>query len=88
MFAKGNKFFSDYTDSEGKRHRKAHSTALAATRFEEKNKRAKASRPVVGRMSRTTSPSPSIGGTQTTRVVSKVAATTADSTVKRSRAKR
>jgi hypothetical protein len=56
MFAKGNSFFSDYTDREGKRHRKAHKTSLAATRHEQQMKRRTAARPAGAGRQRTSSP--------------------------------
>lgn len=59
MYMKGNKWFSDFTDADGKRRRKSHNTQLAARRHEEKMKREQAARPIAAVARMTTSPSPS-----------------------------
>jgi hypothetical protein len=59
MYQKGSRFYSDWLNRDGKRRRKAHLTALAATRHEAAMKREADSHPHGGPRQRTSSSSPS-----------------------------
>jgi hypothetical protein len=45
MYQKGDKYYADWRDQEGKRKRRSFPTALGAQRFENQQKAAKASNP-------------------------------------------